>query len=61
MFYLQVHLIITIFTIKDTKLHVHVVTLSAKFNKKNYPNFLGKDWKDEFIGRNLNQKEIKSR
>ena len=40
------------FTIKDTKLYVSVVTLSAK----NYQNFLGKDLKDQFIGMHIRQK-----
>ena len=37
-----------IFTIKDTKLYVPVVTLSA-----NYQNFLSKDLKDQFIGMSM--------
>ena len=41
-------MIITIFTIKDTKLYVPVVTLSA-----NYQNFLSKDLKDQFIGMSM--------
>ena len=43
-----------IFTIKDTKLYVPVVTLSAK--DINYENFLIKDLKDRFIGMNIKQK-----
>ena len=41
-----------IFTIKDTKLYVPVVTLSARDNQ----NFLAKDLKDQFIGMNIKQK-----
>ena len=37
-----------IFTIKDTKLYVPVVTLS-----ENYQNFLSKDLKDQFIGMSM--------
>ena len=55
MFVLQVVLIITIFTIKDAKLYVHVVTLSAKFNKKPHETFSGKDLIDEFIRMILKQ------
>ena len=44
-----------IFTIKDTKLYVPVVTLSAKDNK-NCQNFLAKELKDQFIGANIKQK-----
>ena len=43
-----------IFTIKDTKLYVPVVTLSAKDNQ-NYQKFLAKDLKDQFIGMNVKQ------
>ena len=47
-----------IFTIKDKKLYVPVVTLSAKIIK-NYQNLV-KDLKDQFIGMNLKQnKRIK--
>ena len=35
-----------VFSIKDTKLYVPVVTLSAKDNK-NYENFLAKNLKDQ--------------
>ena len=41
-----------IFTIKDTKLYVTVVTLLAR--DKNYQKFLAKDLKDQFIGMNIN-------
>ena len=44
-----------IFTVKDTKLYVAVVTLSAKDNK-NCQNFLAKELKDQFIGVNIKQK-----
>ena len=44
-----------IFTIKDTKLDVLVVTLSAKDNQK-YQNFLAKDSKDQCIDMNIKQK-----
>ena len=44
-----------IFTIKDTKLYVPVVTLSAK-DSQNYQNFLAKDLKNQFIGMNLKPK-----
>ena len=47
-------LIIT-FTIKDTKLYVTVVTISAGDNQK-LSNFLVKDLKDQFIGMNKKQK-----
>ena len=47
-------LIIT-FTIKDTKLYVTVVTISAGDNQK-LSNFLVKDLKDQFIGINKKQK-----
>ena len=40
-----------IFTIKDTKLYVPVVTLSASDNQ-----FLAKDFKDQFIEMNIKQK-----
>ena len=44
-----------IFTIKDTKFYVPVVTFSAK----NYQNFLAKDLKDRFIGMNIKPLKIK--
>ena len=44
-----------IFTIKDANVYVLVVTLSASDNQ-NYQNFLAKDFKDQFIGTNINQK-----
>ena len=44
-----------IFNIKDTKLYVPVVTLSARDNQ-NYQNFLAKDLKDQLIGMNIKQK-----
>ena len=44
-----------IFIIKDTKLNVPVVTLSAKDNQK-YQNFLAKDSKDQCIEMNIKQK-----
>ena len=47
-----------IFTIKDTKLYVPVVNLSAR-EIKNHQNFLVKDLKDQFIGMNIKQKVIK--
>ena len=40
-----------IFTIKDTKLYVSFVTLSAKDNQK-YEN-LAQDSKDQYIGMNI--------
>ena len=40
-----------IFTIKDTKLYVPVITLSARDNKK-LSKILAKDLKDQFIGTN---------
>ena len=40
---------------KDTKLYVSVVTLSARDDQK-YQNFLAKDLKDQFIGMNVKQK-----
>ena len=43
-----------IFTIKDTKLYVPVVTLSVKGNQ-NYQNFLAKDLKDQCLGMNVKQ------
>ena len=43
------------FTIKDTKLYVPVVTLSAK-DKQKYQNFLVKGLKDQCIGMNIKQK-----
>ena len=45
-----------IFTIKDTKLYVPAVTLSAR-SIKNYQNVLLKDLKDKFIGVNIKQKK----
>ena len=44
-----------IFTIKDTKLYVPVVTLSARNNQK-HQNFSVKDLKDQLIGININKK-----
>ena len=44
-----------IFTIKNTKLYVLVVTLSAKINQK-LSNLLAKDLKDRFIGINIKEK-----
>ena len=44
-----------IFTIKNTKLYVHVVTLSVRGNQQ-LSNFLAKDLKDYFIGMNIKQK-----
>ena len=46
-----------IFTIKDTKLCVPVVTLSARDNL-NYQNFVENDLKDRFIVMNIKQKVI---
>ena len=46
---------IIVFTIKDTKLYVPVVTLSAKDNKK-LSNFLAKDLKDRCNWMNIKQK-----
>ena len=48
---------IIIFTIKDTKLYVSVVTLSAKDNQK-LSKFLTKDLKDQFLGNNIKQRLI---
>ena len=46
-----------IFTIKNTKFHVPVVTRGNQQETiKNYQNFLGKDLKDQFIGINIKQK-----
>ena len=45
----------TIYTIKDTKLYVPVVTLSLK-TTKNYRNFLASDLKDQYIGMTIKQK-----
>ena len=46
-----------IFTIKDTKLCVPVLTLSAKSKQKlYYQNFLAKDLKDQLIGMRIKQK-----
>ena len=42
-----------IFSIKDTKLYVHIVTLSTK---DNYLDFLTKDLKSQCIGMNIKQK-----
>ena len=44
-----------IYTIKETKLYVRVVALSAKDNQ-NYQNFLANYLKDQFIGLNIKQK-----
>ena len=44
-----------IFTIKNTKLYVLVVPLSAKINQK-LSNLLAKDLKDWFIGINIKEK-----
>ena len=44
-----------ILTIKDTKLHVFVVTYHQE-TIKNYQNFLVKDLKDQFIEMNIKQK-----
>ena len=44
-----------IFTIKDTKLYVPIVTLSAKTTKSN-KDFLAKDLKDLCIGIDIKQK-----
>ena len=44
-----------VFTIKDTKLYVHAVTLLAKENKKNCQNYQ-KGLKDQCIGMNIKQK-----
>ena len=44
-----------IFTMKETKLYVPVVTLSAKIFK-NYQNFLVKDLRCQFFGMNIKQK-----
>ena len=43
-----------IFTIKDTKLYVPVVTLTKIIKK--YQNFLSKGLKDQLIGINIKQK-----
>ena len=43
-----------IYTIKETKLYVRVVALSAKDNQ-NYQNFLANYLKDQFIGLNIKQ------
>ena len=48
-------LIIIIFTIKDTKLYVSVVTLYQQETIQNYQNFLAKALKDQFIGMNIKQ------
>ena len=46
-----------IFTIKDAKLYVPVVTLSDQRETiKNYKNFLAEDQKDQFIAMNIKQK-----
>ena len=42
------------FTIKDTKLYFHVVTLSGR-PTKNYQNFLEKHLKGQFIGLTIKQ------
>ena len=44
-----------IFTIKETKLYVFVVTLSANVNQK-LSKFSAKDLKDQSIGMNVKQK-----
>ena len=44
-----------IFTIKDTKFYIPVVTLFAKYNQ-NYQSFLAKDFKNQFIGTNIKHK-----
>ena len=44
-----------IFTIKDTKLYVSVVTLSARGNPK-LSELFTKGFKDQFIGMNIKQK-----
>ena len=44
-----------ILNVKDTKLYLPVVVLSAKGNQ-NYQNFLTKDLKDQIIGVNIKQK-----
>ena len=44
-----------ILNVKDTKLQVPVVALSAKDNQ-NYQNFLTKNLKDQIIGVNIKQK-----
>ena len=46
-----------IFSIKDTKLYVPVVTLSARDNQK-LSKIHAKDLKDKFIGKNIKQKVI---
>ena len=48
-------ILIIIFIIKDTKLYVTVVTISAGDNQK-LSNFLVKDLKDQFIRMNKRQK-----
>ena len=45
-----------VFAIKDIKLYIPVVILSAKDNQK-ISNFLPKDLKDQFIGMNVKQKK----
>ena len=44
-----------IFTLKDTKLYVPVVTLSSRENQ-NISKLLSKGLKDQFIGMNIKQK-----
>ena len=44
-----------ILNVKDTKLYLPVVVLSAKGNQ-NYQNFLTKDLKDQIMGVNIKQK-----
>ena len=44
-----------ILNVKDTKLYLPVVVLSAKGNQ-NYQNFLTKDLKDQIIGVNIKEK-----
>ena len=55
MIILMLILVIFFFTLKDKKLFVSIVTLSAK-TIKNYQNVLTKDLKDQFIEINLKQK-----
>ena len=46
-----------IFTTKDTKLYVSIVTYQQKTSKSyHHQNFLAKDLKDNCIGRNIKQK-----
>ena len=48
-----------IFTIKDTKLYVSVVTYQQQ-TIKIYQNFLANDFKDQFIGMNKTKNENKN-